>query len=79
MADELLEFYASEALMCPRRIYYRLKGYPQRWPINVKIRLEQGVRIHNLLGNILKSASITSLRSTWFLKLRAWALKSTGG
>jgi len=51
---ELLEFYASEALICPRRIYFRLKGYPERWPEFVKVRLNQGINTHNVLGEILK-------------------------
>ncbi|WP_297458336.1 CRISPR-associated protein Cas4 [Thermococcus sp.] len=51
---ELLEFYASEALTCPRRIYFRLKGYPERWPEFVKVRLNQGINTHNVLGEILK-------------------------
>ncbi len=50
---ELLEFYASEALTCPRRIYFRLKGYPERWPEFVKVRLNQGINTHNVLGEIL--------------------------
>ncbi|CAI1493354.1 CRISPR-associated protein Cas4 [Thermococcus nautili] len=51
--DGLIEFYASEALTCPRRIYFRLKGYPPRWPENVKVRLNQGVKTHEVLGQIL--------------------------
>ncbi len=51
--DGLLEFYASEALTCPRRIYFRLKGYPERWPEFVRVRLNQGVNTHNVLGEIL--------------------------
>lgn len=50
----LLEFYASEALTCPRRIYFRLKGYPERWPEFVKVRLDQGVNTHRVLGKILE-------------------------
>ncbi|MCD6372875.1 MAG: CRISPR-associated protein Cas4 [Thermococcus sp.] len=52
--SELIEFYASEALTCPRRIYFRLKGYPERWPEFVKVRLNQGINTHNVLGEILK-------------------------
>ncbi len=52
--DGFLEFYASEALICPRRVYFRLKGYPERWPEFVKIRLNQGINTHNVLGDILK-------------------------
>ena len=52
--SELIEFYASEALTCPRRIYFRLKGYPERWPDFVKVRLNQGINTHNVLGDILK-------------------------
>lgn len=54
MSDEPVEFYASEALTCPRRIYYRLKGYPEKWPITVRKRLDQGIQVHNILGRILK-------------------------
>ena len=50
----LLEFYASEALICPRRIYFRLKDYPEKWPEFVKVRLNQGINTHNVLGDILK-------------------------
>ncbi|MBO8174927.1 MAG: CRISPR-associated protein Cas4 [Thermococcus sp.] len=53
MTDELLEFYASEALTCPRRIYFRLKGYPEKWPEFVRVKLNQGVMTHNILGEIL--------------------------
>lgn len=53
--DGLIEFYASEALTCPRRIYFRLKGYPPKWPEFVKVRLNQGgVNTHNVLGEILR-------------------------
>lgn len=52
--SELMEFYASEALICPRRIYFRLKGYPERWPDFVRVRLNQGINTHNVLGEILK-------------------------
>jgi CRISPR-associated exonuclease Cas4 len=52
--DSLIEFYASEALICPRRIYYRLKGYPERWPEFLKVRLDQGINTHNVLGEILQ-------------------------
>jgi len=51
--DGLIEFYASEALTCPRRIYFRLKGYPQRWPEFVKVRLKQGTNTHTILGELL--------------------------
>jgi CRISPR-associated exonuclease Cas4 len=51
--DGLLEFYASEALTCPRRIYFRLKGYPERWPEFVRVRLNQGINTHNVLQEIL--------------------------
>ncbi len=51
--DGLLEFYASEALTCPRRVYFRLKGYPERWPEFVKVRLNQGINTHNVLQEIL--------------------------
>ena len=53
--DGLIEFYASEALTCPRRIYFRLKGYPPKWPENVKVRLNQGVKTHEVLGEVLKN------------------------
>ncbi|ASJ00857.1 CRISPR-associated protein Cas4 [Thermococcus gorgonarius] len=52
--DGFIEFYASEALICPRRIYYRLKGYPERWPEFVKVRLNQGRNTHEILGDILQ-------------------------
>jgi len=52
--DEMLEFYASEAMTCPRRIYFRLKGYKEKWPDFVRVRLEQGINTHNVLGDILK-------------------------
>ncbi len=54
MSGELLEFYASEALTCPRRIYFRLKGYPERWPEFIKVRLNQGIKTHEVLGDILR-------------------------
>ncbi|AEH23878.1 CRISPR-associated protein Cas4 [Pyrococcus yayanosii] len=50
----MIEFYASEALICPRRIYFRLKGYPERWPDIAKPRLEKGNRTHSVLGEILR-------------------------
>ncbi|NPA47581.1 MAG: CRISPR-associated protein Cas4 [Thermococci archaeon] len=50
----MLEFYASEAMSCPRRIYFRLKGYPERWPEFIKVRLEQGVNTHEILQEILE-------------------------
>ncbi|WP_029551013.1 CRISPR-associated protein Cas4 [Thermococcus zilligii] len=49
-----IEFYASEALICPRRIYYRLKGYPERWLESVKVKLNQGRNTHEILGEILQ-------------------------
>jgi len=52
--DGLIEFYASEALICPRRIYFRLKGYPEKWPEFVRVRLNQGINTHNVLGEILE-------------------------
>ena len=53
MDGGFIEFYASEALSCPRRIYFRLMGYPERWPEFVKVRLNQGINTHGVLGEIL--------------------------
>ncbi len=50
----MIEFYASEAMTCPRRVYFRLKGYPERWPDFVNVRLEQGIGTHEALQNILE-------------------------
>lgn len=52
--DGFIEFYASEALTCPRRIYFRLKGYPPKWPEFVRVRLNQGINTHQILGQILQ-------------------------
>ncbi|ASJ02659.1 CRISPR-associated protein Cas4 [Thermococcus profundus] len=52
--DGFIEFYASEALTCPRRIYFRLMGYPERWPEFVRVRLNQGINTHSVLGEILQ-------------------------
>lgn len=50
-----IEFYASEALTCPRRIYFRLKGgYLPKWPEFVRVRLNQGTNTHQILGRILQ-------------------------
>ncbi len=66
--DELIEFYASEALMCPRRVYYRLKGYPPRWPANVKVRLQQGIKVHKIFGEVLRRRYSYELEKHMVLK-----------
>jgi len=50
----MIEFYASEALICPRRVWFRLKGIPEKWPEVAKPRLEKGMKIHEVLGKVLK-------------------------
>ncbi|MFA4641036.1 CRISPR-associated protein Cas4 [Pyrococcus kukulkanii] len=50
----MIEFYASDALICPRRVWFRLKGFPERWPEIAKPRLEKGIKTHEVLGRILE-------------------------
>ncbi|AFK23245.1 putative CRISPR-associated protein Cas4 [Pyrococcus sp. ST04] len=40
--------------MCPRRVWFRLKGFPEKWPEIAKPRLEKGVRTHEVLGKVLR-------------------------
>ncbi|AAL81917.1 CRISPR-associated protein Cas4 [Pyrococcus furiosus DSM 3638] len=50
----MIEFYASEALICPRRVWFRIKGFPEKWPEIAIPRLNKGVKTHEVMGKILR-------------------------
>ncbi len=77
-SEEFVEFYASEALTCPRRIYFRRHGYPERWPEFVRVRLNQGVNTHNVLGDILKRRFGFELEKHLVLRSRKLGLEIHG-
>ncbi|AEC51267.1 hypothetical protein PNA2_0350 [Pyrococcus sp. NA2] len=65
----MIEFYASEALICPRRVWFRLKGLPERWPEIAKPRLEKGTDIHETLGSVLKDMFNVELEKEVIIRL----------
>ncbi|CAB49232.1 CRISPR-associated protein Cas4 [Pyrococcus abyssi] len=65
----MIKFYASEALICPRRVWFRIKGFPEMWPEVAKPRLEKGVEIHEILGKFLLEKFNVELEKSVILRL----------